>query len=163
MSDLMTAAPSVKAVRDVLEGLFGRDVAVDVTDPYAPELGEPATLAVYVDSGIRARAVAVADLRFSAFAGAAIGLVPVGGAELAIEEKVLSPMLQENLHEVLNVCASLLNEEGRPHLKLHEVHHAGTAAPADVRSFAGVLGQRLDLEAKLSGYGTGRLSIVCLP
>lgn len=158
-----TAVPSPKTVRDLLEGLLGRDVEVAVADPYAPEPGEVATLAVYVDGSLRARAVAVADLPFSAYAGAAIGLLPAAGAELAIEERELTPMLQENLYEVLNVCAALLNDEGLPHLKLHAVYPAGGAsAPSDVVAFAGVLGQRLDLVATVASYGTGRLSVVCL-
>lgn len=158
-----TAVPSPKAVRDLLEGLLGRDVEVAVAEPYAPESGERPTLAVYVDGSLRARAVTVADLPFSAYAGAAIGLVPAAGAELAIEERELTPMLHENLYEVLNVCAALLNDEGLPHLKLHAVYPAGGApAPSDVVAFAGVLGQRLDLVATVASYGTGRLSVVCL-
>lgn len=158
-----TAVPTPKAVRDLLQGLLGRDVDVSVADPFAPGPGEGATLAVYVDGSLRARAVTVADLPFSAYAGAAIGLVPAAGAELAIEERELTPMLQENLYEVLNVCAALLNDEGLPHLKLHAVYPAGgTSAPSDVVAFAGVLGQRLDLVATVASYGTGRLSVVCL-
>lgn len=158
-----TAVPSPKAVRDLLEGLLGRDVEVAVADPFAPGPGEGATLGVYVDGSLRARAVTVADLHLSAYAGAAIGLVPVVGAEVAIEERELTPVLQENLYEVLNVCAALLNDEGLPHLKLHAVYPAGGApAPSDVVAFAGVLGQRLDLVVTVASYGTGRLSVVCL-
>lgn len=163
MSDTtMTPLPAPKDVRDTLEGLLGRDVDVAAGDPFAGDPRAGATYAVYVDDHLRTRAVAVADLPFSAYAGAAIGLVPVGGAELAVEERELSPMLQENLYEVLNICASLLNAAGHPHVKLYAVHHVGETPPADVAAFATVTGRRLDLDTKIALYGTGKLSIVCV-
>ena len=117
---------------------------------------------MYVDDALRARAVVVADLPFSAYAGAAVGLVPAATAEAAIEQRELGEMLRENLSEVLNVCAALLNAEGLPHLKLHAAYPAGVPAPSDLVAFAGVLGQRLDLRTTIASYGTGRLAVVCL-
>lgn len=154
--------PSPKAVRDLLEGLLGRDVDVGVVEPFAPEPGRTATFAVYVDDALRARAVAVADLAFCAFAAAAIGLVPVQAARTAVERGMLTPMLQENLAEVLDVCAALLHADGQPHLRLHGVYPVGTPAPSDVVAFAGVLGRRIDLETTVASYGVGRLSLVLL-
>ena len=163
MSDLsMTPLPNPKDVREALEGLLGRDVDVAIGDPFSGDARDGSTYAVYVDDRLRTVAVAVADLGFSAYAGAAIGLVPVGGAELAVEERELSPMLQENLYEVLNVCAALLNAEGHPHVKLYAVHHVGQTPPTDVPGFAAVTGRRLDLHMKIAMYGAGKLSIVCV-
>lgn len=157
-----TLLPAAKDVKDVLAGLLGRDVEVNVGDPFAGDQREGATYAVYVDDQLRTRAVAVADLAFSAHAGAAIGLVPVGGAEVAIEERDLSPMLQENLAEVLNVCASLFNADGYPHVKLYGVHHVGEAVPTDVAGLAAVTGRRIDLDVSIASYGAGKLSLVCI-
>ncbi|NHA00575.1 hypothetical protein G5V59_12575 [Nocardioides sp. W3-2-3] len=63
------------------------------------------------------RALIACDLTFSAHAGAAIGLVPVGGAEAAIEDGKLTDTLAENLYEVLNIAASMFNVVGADHLK----------------------------------------------
>ena len=156
----MTSLPPAKAVRDLLLDLLGRNVDVAPGDPYAPEGGERATLAVYVDDAMRTRAVAVADLPFSAYAGAAIGLVPAGGAEAAIEDRALSTAIEENLYEVLNICAALLNAEGAPHVKLYGMYGPGTVPPVDVSGFARTIGRRLDLQVTVTGYGAGRLSLV---
>lgn len=155
--------PDPKAVRDLLLDLLGRNVDVAVSDPYAPKPSEPATLAVYVDDSLRTMAVIALDLDISAHAAAAIGLVPVGGSEAAIEDGELSPLLQDNLAEVLNICASLLNAPGHPHVKLHAAYPPGAAVPGDVHGYAAVLGHRLDLAVDITGYGRGRWSIVCLP
>ncbi|MGZ4699007.1 MAG: hypothetical protein ACXVY4_16180 [Oryzihumus sp.] len=158
----MTPVPLPKPVRDLLGDLLDRRVEVQVAEAaYAPEPGEPATYAVYVDDAMRTRAVGVADLAFSAFAGAAIGLIPPNGAQVAIEEKSLPAAMQENLYEVLNVLASLFNAEGLPHVKLHAAYSPGGAgAPSDARAYACVLGRRLDLEVEIGGYGSGRFSVV---
>ncbi|MBO9520199.1 MAG: hypothetical protein J7518_01575 [Nocardioidaceae bacterium] len=156
----MTREPSPKDVLDLLEGLLGRDVTVDLTSPYSPEPGDRAAHAVYVDDRLTVRAVAVCDLAFSAYAGAAIGLVPPGGAQDAVAERLLTPSMEENLYEVLNVCAALLNAEGHPHVKLYAMHSPMTAPPQDVAAMGQVLGRRLDLSVTIAGYGQGRLSIV---
>lgn len=152
--------PAPKDVRDLLERLLGRDVEIAVAGPLTPEAGEPATLAVYVDPALRARAVCVADLAFSAHAGAAVGLVPPVRAERAIGRRALGPVLAENLREVLNVAGSLLDHEGASPLRLHAVYPLGAGAPTDVVAYAGTLGRRLDLEARIASYGVGRFSMV---
>jgi hypothetical protein len=154
--------PDPKAVRDLLLDLLGRNVEVATADPYGATGNEQATFGVYVDDKMHTLAVVTADLELSAFMGAAIGLVPVGGAEVAIEDRKLSQMLEENLYEVLNICASLLNAEGRPHVKLHAIYAPGTLPPNDVPVYAQALGNRLDLTVTIAGYGAGRMSFVGL-
>ncbi len=155
--------PNPKPVRDLLADLLGRSVDLTVSNPYAPMVGEPSTLAVFVDDATVVRAVMVADLAFSAYAGAAIGLVPLPGAESAIEDRQLPQAMQENLSEVLNICASLLNAEGLPHVRLYQVYAPGGAAPApELVACAQTLGGRLDLRVEIGGYGAGRFSVVVL-
>jgi hypothetical protein len=154
--------PAPKPVRDMMADLLGRNVDVTTSAPYAPQHGDAGTLGVYVDDATIVRAVVVADLPFSAYAGAAIGLVPVHAAETALEEKVLPQALEENLYEVLNISASLLNAEGMPHLRLYQMYAPGTVPPAELSNCVRSLGGRLDLAVDVQGYGKGRLSFVVL-
>lgn len=152
--------PSTKEIRDLLTGLLGREVSLVPSSPYAPRPDEPASVAVYVDDYLRITALVVCDLRLSAHAAAALGLVPVGGAEAAIEENTLTDTLRENLYEVLNVASSLFNAPGADHLRLYELHAAGPALPPAVRIQALTLGRREDLAVGIAGYGSGQLSVV---
>jgi len=164
MNAMVTAPiPDPKPVRDMLGDLLGRQVEVRPGEPLSPEDTELTTMAVYVDDTLTMRLVGVADLPFAAYAGAAIGLVPPGGAEIAIEERSMPKTVQENFYEVLNICAALFNAEGAPHVKLHAVHFPGEHVPPQAASLACVLGRRLDLEVDIAGYGTGRLSFVGMP
>lgn len=160
-TDALAALPTTRTVRDLLSRLLSRDVEVWVGDPYAGD-DAATTYAVYVDDRMRARVVVVADLEFSALAGAAIGLVPPVLAHSAIGRGKVPATLAENLDEVLNVCAAGLNGPDRPHLRLYSVHHVGEQVPTDVLAFAAVPGRRLDLTVHLPTYGDGRLSFVGL-
>ncbi len=152
--------PGAKEVRDLLEGLVGRDVKVAPSTPLAPGPYSPCSVAVYVDDLLRVSAVIACDAALSAWAGAAIGLVPVKRADEVRLAGVLTPDIEENLYEVLNVAAALFNVPGAAHLRLHVLHPAGPALPADALARALALGRRLDLQVEIAGYGTGRLSVV---
>ena len=152
--------PSTKEVRDLWTGLLGRNVSVSPSPPLAPGPRTPCTIGVYVDDALQVTALVVVDLPLSARAAAAIGLVPLPGAEAAIEDGTLDTMLRENLHEVLNIASSLFNVEGATHLRLYDVHHAGLPVPPGVLAMALTLGRREDLAVDVAGYGQGRLSLV---
>lgn len=157
-----TPVPVPKQVRDMLTDLLDRNITVTPGRPYACKVEEPCTVAVYVDDMSYVRAVGVADLAFSARAGAAIGLVPSAAAERSINGGLLDDTIAENLHEVLNIAASLLNREGVVHVKLHAMYAPGAPPSSDIIACTQTLGRRLDLGVDISGYGGGRFSLVIL-
>ena len=142
----MARIPAPMQVRTLLEELLDRGVEVAPGPPWAPMGSDLGTFALYVDDSLVVRSMAVCDLPFSAYAGAAIGLIPIGGAEQAIEDKQVPESIAENLYEVLNICAALQNVDGAPHMRLYSVTHIGSPVAPEVQALAGVLGQRLDLD-----------------
>lgn len=156
----MARTPNAMEVRELLSGLLGRDVEVEPADPFTGDSAIGSTFAVYVDDQNTPRVVAVLDFALSAYAGAAVGLLPAGGASDAIDEGELTPMLKENLSEVLNVMAALLNENGRPHTRLADVHHVDAWPNPQVLADAATTGRRLDLTVTIPLYGKGRMSVV---
>ncbi|MDH2414635.1 hypothetical protein [Nocardioides sp. CER19] len=152
--------PEPKELKDLFEGVLGRDITLAPAAPFAPGPQVPASVAMYVDDSLRVTALIACDLRFSAYAGAALGLVPPGGAEAAVEAGGLTETLAENLYEVLNIAASLFNAPGAEHLRLHELHPAGAPLAPMVRAQALTLGRREDVSLEIGGYGKGQLSIV---
>jgi hypothetical protein len=153
--------PSAKDVRDVLEGLTGRDVDLVVGgDPVTPAT-TGAVVGVYVTESLGMEALIAMDLPLAARVGAALALVPPGGANLAIEDGHLPATLLDNTAEVLNVMASLFNVGDAPHLRLYRTHDTATALlPADVATHLRGYGPRLDATATVKGYGAGQLSVV---
>lgn len=155
-----THLPLPKQIRDLFGDLLDREITLTPAAPQAPGPKTPTTIATYVDDYLRISALMICDLDLSAYAGAALGLVPVTGAEAAIEEGALTEVLKENLFEVLNIAASMFNAPGADHLRLHEVHAAGQPLPPQVWSMALTLGRREDFHIDIAGYGAGHVSVV---
>lgn len=153
--------PSLKAVRDLLTDLVGRDVEVAPgAEPVAVGGSPGALIGLYVDDTLSARAAVVADFPLSAYLGAALGLIPLGGAEAAIEDAELPSTLYDNAYEVLNIMASLFNLEGAPHLRLYAVTKPDEIVRPDVRELALRPAPREDITVDVNRYGKGVLSIV---
>jgi hypothetical protein len=152
--------PAAKDVRDMISGLVGKDVTVSPGVPVTPEPNRPVTVAIYTAPDMSVNALCVMDLGASAYTAAALALLPAGGAQDAVEEdKELSPLLLEALHEVVNVLSALFNTPGAPHSKLNKLVADSEDVPGDI---AGMLAgfNRLDLTIEVPGYGKGGLSLV---
>jgi hypothetical protein len=149
--------PAPKDVRDLLEGLLGKDVTVAPGDPVS--LNDGAALAVYVDPQLSTNAVCVLDVRLAAWCAGALALLPKGGLEDAIDEGELSAMHLEVVYEVVNVAAALFNGGGVTHSKLYKLYAPGEAVPGDLAGIAAGF-NRIDLTVDVAGYGKGALSIV---
>ncbi|WP_101525387.1 hypothetical protein [Nocardioides houyundeii] len=155
--------PLSKEIRDLFADLLDRRIEIGPASPLAPTELRPATFGVYVDDSLQVAALVGLDLDLSAYAGAAIGLVPRSVAVNSIHWNTLTPLLEENLREVLNIAVTLFNVPGADHLRLYDVHAAGAAVPQDVLARALTLGRRTDVCIDVAGYGSGVLSVVLTP
>jgi hypothetical protein len=149
--------PAPKDVRDLLEGLLGRDVIVAPGDPVS--LNDGAALAVYVDPQLSTNAICLIDVPLAAWCAGALALLPKGGLEDAVEDGELSDMHLEVLYEVVNVAAAMLNGGGVTHSKLYKLYAPGESVPGDLAGLAAGF-NRIDLDVDVAGYGSGALSIV---
>jgi hypothetical protein len=152
--------PAAKDVRDMLSGLVGKELAVSPGAPVTPEPNRPVTVAIYTAPDMSVNALCIMDLGASAYTAAALALLPAGGAQDAVEEdKELSPLLLEALHEVVNVLSALFNTPGAPHSKLNKLVADGEEVPGDI---VGMLAgfNRLDLALEVPGYGKGAISLI---
>jgi hypothetical protein len=154
--------PHPKQVRDLFLSLTGKEVEVGPGQPVFAGR-EPAAVAVYVTDKLQTGAVVACDLDLTAYAAGALGLVPLPQVEEAIAEQRLGEELKDNAYEVLNILASVFNEQpDAPHLKLHKVHAVDEKLPTDIASMLGYVVRRMDLHVALPGYGAGRLSMVSI-
>jgi hypothetical protein len=160
MTTGIVALPAPKDVRDMLSGLIGKPVGVNPGAPVTPTPDKPVSVAIYVDPHMAINAICVMDLGASAYTGAALALLPPGGAQDAVEEDgELSGLMVEALHEVVNVLSALFNTAGAPHSKLHKLYAPGDDLPGDIEGMLANF-NRLDLVIEVPGYGKGGLSLV---
>ncbi|HEY0486776.1 MAG TPA: hypothetical protein VGD72_11060 [Mycobacteriales bacterium] len=152
--------PHPKEVKDMFADMLGRDIGVTPCDAYTPVMTDRHSAAVYVDDQNQMQAVAVLDLPLSVWIGAAIGLVPVGGAQDQVDEGELSGAVRDNLYEVLNIFSALFNKPGATHLRIYAVHAPGEPVPSDVAVLVKSIGNRVDLDVEVGGYGKGKIGVV---
>lgn len=154
-----TAVPTAYEVRELFEGMLGRDVEWNGDSPGVDVL-DGATVAMYVDDVGALAAVALADVALTARAGSAIGLLPPATAEQSVADSFVTPAQFDNMVEILNVAASLLNKPDTPHLRLRDTFSPRETVPAEVAALALEPAGRIDGELSVQGYGAGRISIV---
>ncbi|ACU36256.1 MULTISPECIES: hypothetical protein [Actinosynnema] len=150
--------PAPKEIRDLLTDLIGKDVSVQLADP--PGKVDKPAVAVFVHDDMSIAGVIGMEFPLAADLAAAVGLIPPGGAQAALEDGELSPMLTDNLAEICNVLTGLLNRDGGPHVKLSSIHAPGEEVPGDVLGYLQALGNRLDLDVAVTGYSHGLFSLV---
>lgn len=153
--------PHRKHIKDLFEGLLGRDVAIGDSSPVTFDIPRP-VVATYVDDAHRLTTVVVMDQALAAYAGAALALLPRGAAEDAVESQLLPPNLFDNSAEILNVLAAPIGEASGVHQRLLETYAPSDPVPPQVQAHGATLGSREDVEVDISGYGRGGLSVVVL-
>ncbi len=154
-----TPVPTAFEVRELFEGMLGREVTWN-GDVRAVDVLDGACVAMYVYDTGQVGALALVDIPLTARAGSAIGLLPPAAAEKAVHDEMITPMQFDNMAEILNVAASLLNKPDTPHLKLRDTFAPRETLPAEVSQLALQQGSRIDGELTIPGYGTGRISVV---
>jgi len=112
--------------------------------------------AVYATDDGTVRGFCTVDLPLAAYVAAALSLVPVGVAKEAIAAGRLSEELLDNIHEVFNVCARLLNEQSTKHVTLAEV---AMGKGVTLKTSANSTYRDLHFDLAVSGYGNGHLEL----
>src|SRR5256886_16794175 len=126
--------PASLSGRTLLEDLLGRDVTVNPAEPPVSKGLGRTVVAVYTDNSTKLAAVLGLELPLAAYAGAALGLMPAGGAADCVEQGQLSAVLAENVAELCNILTSLLNQEGGPHVKLYKGYVPPEPLPRDAKA-----------------------------
>ncbi|WP_019148418.1 hypothetical protein [Timonella senegalensis] len=156
--------PKAQALRDLLEGLLGRQVELLTGGPMVDPAGPGgAVVAEYVSDVLGLHALIVLDVPAAAHFGASLALMPAGVSQDDARQGELSDTLFEATGEVLNVCAALFNLEGAPHLRLGSVHAPNAGLPADVEPWVMAYVARLDVTVDVQGYGAGAMSVLIVP
>ncbi len=151
-----TAELSAASVSPLLAGLFTNKIAVEESKSSEP-IGAPRVVATYVDNEGHPRFGIVCDLALANSLGAALTLIPVGGAEDATAAGTVPENIADNLHEVFNICAAIFADTGNERIVLDRVHLPGESTDADY-SFESLVEVDLDIDR----YTTGRLSLVAI-
>jgi hypothetical protein len=152
--------PDAAQVKDLLGFLFdGTAVKAAPKLDISPTSGS--SLALYVADDGSPVALCACNVAFAANAGAALSMLPLAAAKEAAKNKLLTPAMNDNLREVMNICSRLMLRDGSAHLRLDQVYPANALPPAAAAIVSAMTG-RADFEVTLGKYGIGALSVLAV-
>jgi hypothetical protein len=153
--------PNSKSVKDVLEGMLGRDVTLDASvDKMSPIDAVGGLVATYCDDNSQLRAILGWSPEAAAFIGCSMGLIPAGMAKEMAAEKALRHDAIENLAEVSNVLAAAFDSPTNPHVRMDNTYFPTGSAPQQITTFMFTHSDRIDYALDIKGYGVGKMTLV---
>lgn len=147
-------------VRQMLAMLFGNDLTISEIEAIPTDGDSGNVAAVFISDDDNPVTACVCDMKFAAFAGAALTRIPVGGAEDAAESGELTENMIGNLSEVMNICSRLFMSGNSPHLRLDKLYAKLADVPDNALAMLDSIAGRLDLKVSIPGYGEGHLSFL---
>jgi hypothetical protein len=155
------AMPTVQNTKTVLAGLLGTSMEIGPASGGFTEV--PAAVAVYNDDSGAAVALIACDIKFASYMGAALAMIPPEVAAESVTAGVLHEDLAENLHEIMNIAARFFNYADKStHVSLSEMLVNGTPPPDSVMTLLANATQRMDLDADIPDYGSGRFTLIAM-
>ncbi|HEY9555715.1 MAG TPA: hypothetical protein VIR58_03210 [Acidimicrobiales bacterium] len=152
--------PIQEDIRDLLVDLLGRPVVIDKVEGRDLTEDPPALIAEFSTDDGEPGVLCAMDAPFTLRCGAALAMVPLPVVEEALRRDELPESLVENVREVANILARLLNSPSTPHLRLHALHQLPTELTPAVEALLGSPEFRRDFALTIEGYGNGRLSLL---
>lgn len=146
--------PTSENASELMAMLYGSEVEASESGP----VDTPAYTATFVNPEGEIVAACLCDSAMVIYSGAALSMMPPGGAQDMVSEKEFTKSVLENFHEVMNICTRLMMSNSSPHLKLDRVMPS-----ADVESELASLKEGTTptaFEVSIPRYGSGRMQFL---
>ncbi len=150
--------PKSKDITAAFGMLYGNDI--DVSDAEPKPLSENRLYGLFVNSEGAPVAATMCDAQFAAFAGSALMMLPPGAAEEAAETGDLTPVMEENVYEILNICSRLFMGDDTPHLKLEKMYTDASELPEEAKKMISEAEASRGFGVEFPRYGAGSISFV---
>ena len=152
--------PNDAQLQEMLGMLFGNDLKINPGDPVATDADSKSVVAVFVSADGSPATACFCDFPFAAYCGAALSMIPKGGAEDAAKSGELSEMMRGNLNEIMNICSRLFISNDTPHVKLETLYDKAGELPENARAMVDATTGRSDFKVSIPGYGEGHISFL---
>ncbi|XOV83179.1 MAG: hypothetical protein ACFHXK_20295 [bacterium] len=146
--------PDEKSLAACLTMIYGEEPELHVIKP---EILQPDYIANYIDAADKRVAQCISDMSATVSLACALSLIPIPTAQEMIQTKTLTPIAEENFHEVMNIFSSLFMNDKTDHLTLHQIHR-------DKEGAKGQLAGNQSIGYEIAGvkYPQGRLLFTSL-
>lgn len=146
--------PTSESTSDLLKMLYGNELSssdcnVDEVASYQ--------VATFVDDGNNVVAAIACDIKFVVYSGAALSMIPSGGADDMVSTKKATDAVLDNFHEVMNICSKLFMTDTSAHLRLGKIIDASEAADSVSVQALESLATKAGFDVEIPEYGNGKM------
>lgn len=145
--------PTPRSITKLLAFVVGDDIKV--TEGEVPDFNTQ-HVATFIDGDDKLVTLSACDMKFVAYSGAALSMIPGDVADEMIADNDISNAVQANFYEIMNICSKLMMSDNSSHLRLAEVLPPGEAS-AQVEELSGAA-HKLGFNVEIPKYGTGTIS-----
>ena len=156
----MYPLPDASKITHLLGMLF-EGLAVKPGGVFDQSVNGGAWFGVFVKDGGEPVALCGADVNLAASLGAALSMLPVALVKESAKSRELTPVMCENLREIMNICTRLILDETTPHLRLDQIYPTKSLPSAASALLAAPKGRR-EFQVQVPKYGGGVLTIVSI-
>lgn len=160
----MSHLPDLQSTGNLLKGLIGKAVQLKAGKPFpvdgAPKA--PTFCGLYANDGeTDPSALLVFDLPMTVVCGGSLSGLPPGVMTDQLKSGNVEDTIRENVYEIMNVAASLLNVSGTAsHIRLKSVQELKGKAEGQIAQLASAKAARLDGEATIGSLPAGKFSFI---
>ena len=152
------STPSKAELKDMLGMLF-TNLDVQDCDPVAVD-AEDLFFGLYLDDSDKPVTLVACDLRFAAYLGSSMTMLPPPVAADVIKSGKLEDMMVGNLKEVMNIVSRLFMLRGGDHLRFSTLHPVSEGLPDDVAGILGDIDKQAFFDVEVPRYGSGKVGFI---
>ena len=149
--------PTSEQVTDLLQMLYG-----DVVSASDADLNDVSDyrIATFVDDSDTVVAAIVCDIECVVYSGAALSMIPPGGAQDMVSDKEATQAVLDNFHEVMNICSKLLMTDTGAHLRLGRIMDAAEVADSVSVQAVYTSATKVGFGIDIADYGAGKMAVL---
>ncbi|MBN2801814.1 MAG: hypothetical protein JXR91_01835 [Deltaproteobacteria bacterium] len=160
---LVGIMPTASGISELLEGLLGEEIEVKESETLILKTDNISISGEYEEDDGTIAAYILLSFELGVMMGAALSMIPKGTVTDEIENSKLNDEVRDNLHEILNIAASLLNNSDKAH---HKFTRMGLSINEDIdaelqNNIENAVSRR-DFTVSIPGYGDGVMSYILL-
>ena len=156
---MTTAQITTDQLATLLDGLFGSESKSAPVETPVP-IDNPRVVATYNDLEGNFHFAITCELSVANSLGAALSMIPPGGAEDATAEGTVPANIAENTYEVLNICSAVFADHHQHRIVLDKMYVPGYAIDDQIVSAVDSADCLLQVQYELERYQTGKISLL---
>ena len=152
--------PTTVTVRNAFVNLLDKPLSLERRDPVHVSPDPLRTIAVYETDDNTVAAILICDINFAVRCACALTMLPPALMNENLQKGALEDTVLENFVEIMNVATTLFYMASTPHVTYKRIIMSDEELPREIKVLLKHPAERLDLNADITGYGTGQITVM---